>query len=206
MVMQLEGRIARHYGPELTLDVLRGLEARFETAYAQARDDSSGLRREVCDLLARRAAQRCEVLTHRGERTCMRCLLDRGGLLPPLVREHPRVYVCAACHDEVRGAFPPDILVQLDRWPSQTRDARIIERALSRPSKQKARDEVHTALANQPPIVGNKGVRVRAEELRTIGGPVDRPLTTLVVPTAESGQEEAYTQMLFDYRSIRARW
>jgi hypothetical protein len=205
MVMQLEGWIARAYGAGFNLDVLRALEARFETAYTEAREHANGLARDVFDLLARRAAQRWQVLDHRGARTCMRCLLDRGGTHPPLLRDRPRIYVCSACHDEVRTTFPPDIAAQLDRWPPQVRAARIIQRALSRPSKQRARDEVHTALAGQPPITRHEAVR-RVEEPSVITSPVQRSSTTLVVPRADGEYEQQYTEMLFDYRSIRARW
>lgn len=206
MVMELEGWIARSAGTDFNLDVLRGLEVRFETAYAEARDRADGLRRDVFELLARRCAQRVHVLSHRGPHTCMRCLLDRRGSRSALVREHPHIYICAACHHEVHASFPPDIAMQLDASPATLREAHIIERALSYPSKQRARDEVHTVLAGQPPIVHDRVHRPRPEEPTLIGGPVEGMRTQLVVPDATSEDEQAYTRKLFDYRSMRSRW
>jgi hypothetical protein len=206
MVMQLEGWLARSWGAQLTLDVLRNLEHKFETAYIEARDLSDGKRFEVLDRLAKRASARLYVLANRSKRTCMRCLLDRPGTETPLLREYPHIYVCSACHGEVRSSFPPDIRSQLDAWPRHVRDARIIERALGRSSKQRAKDEVHTVLAGQLPIVGPKGVKPAKREEQRTGGPVEGRESNLVVTATDSEHEAAYTEWLFDYRSIRARW
>lgn len=206
MVMQLEGWLARTVGAELTLDVLRNLEHKFEVAYTEARDASEGKRRDVFDHLAKRAAQRFHVLKNHGKRTCMRCMLDRPGATTALMREDPHIYICAACHGEVRETFPPDIKAQLDTWPAHVRDARIMERALGRSAKQKARDEVHTALAGQPPIVGPKPVPSAAREQQRTGAPIAQPATKLSLPMIDDASEAEYTDWLFDYRSIRARW
>jgi hypothetical protein len=204
-VMQLEGWIARSVGAGFHLDVLRNLEHQFERAYFEARDESRGTRRDVLDHLARRASQRMHVLAKRGPRTCMRCLLDRRGPKPALDREHPHIYICAACHGEVRASFSPDLAAQLDSWPARLRDARIIERALGRSSKQRARDEVHTVLAGQAPIVHTEQPS-RAETPIERSRPVEGLATKLVIPPTDDADEAAYTARLFDYRSIRARW
>ena len=60
------------------------------------------------------------------DRVCMRCLLDRPGLLPALEKDDPYTYVCAACHDEVIADVPPDLQVQIPRWTAQARRDRII--------------------------------------------------------------------------------
>lgn len=39
-----------------------------------------------------------------------------------------------------------------------------------------------------------------------IASSVERSQATLVVPRADSEREQGYTEMLFDYRTIRARW
>jgi hypothetical protein len=205
MVMELEGWLARSVGVEITLDVLAGLEHKFEVAYGEARDASDGVRRHVLDELMKRAAQRVQLLKHRGRR-CMRCLLDRPGPAAPLHREHPHIFICRACHAEVRATFPADVLPQLDAWPAHLREARIIERALGRSARQSARDEVHTDLAGQPPIIHARATKGAARPDQRTGGPVGAPDTTLAVPAVAEAREQAYTDWLFDPRAVRSRW
>jgi hypothetical protein len=206
MVMQLEGLLARSYSAKASLDALRSLEHSFEVAYTEARDDSEGKRRDVFDHLAKRSSQRVYVLTHRGTHTCMRCLLDRPGPDERLVRERPHIYICAACHTEVRASFPPDIKAQLEAWPARVRESRIIERALGRPSKQKAKDEIHTVLAGQDRIVGPKPAGNAPRVEQRVSGPVERPESNLVITATDAEHESTYTEQLFDYQSMRARW
>ena len=203
MVMQLEGWLARTHGVELTIDMLRRLEHKFQLAYLEACDESNGMRREVLQRLADRAAQRWHVLKEFSGRVCMRCLLDRKGLAP-LVRDYPHIYICGACHEEVRAsAFPPD--VDLERWPKRVRDAHIIERALGAAEQQRARDEVHTALAGQLPIPATQPAP-RPAVLDEPAGPMSRTPTTLTITAIDSEHEAAYTAWLFDYRSVRTWW
>jgi hypothetical protein len=144
------------------------------------------------------------------DRVCMRCLLDRPGVLPPLEKEDPYTYVCAACHDDAMADVPPDLRVQIPRWSAETRRDRIIHRALSRPEKLRAIKEVHAVLAGLEP-----DVPLPASAKRMESRPVDRAryLLSDMVPSdisldraGASEDELAYTDLLFDFRSVARSW
>jgi hypothetical protein len=137
----------------------------------------------------------------------MRCLLDRPGERGALARRDPHTYVCRACHDETVAALPPDLAGVFARWPVAQREARVIARALSHSSKQKARDQVHAVLAGQAP-------RVRKRGTEPVELPAAPPLPAAADPGAQvpssedamSPSERAYDRELFDYRSARRHW
>jgi hypothetical protein len=144
------------------------------------------------------------------DRVCMRCLLDRPGTLPSLEKSDPYTYVCAACHDDVMEDVPPDLQVQIPQWSSEAQRDRAIHRALGRPEKLRAIKEVHAVLAGLEPEIP-----LPAAAKRDQSPPVDRArrLLSKVVPSdlllardGASDDELAYTDLLFDFRSVRRNW
>jgi hypothetical protein len=144
------------------------------------------------------------------DRVCMRCLLDRPGVLPPLEKDDPYTYVCAACHDDAVADVPPDLQVQIPRWSEEARRDRAIHRALGRPEKLRAIKEVHAVLAGLEPEIPLPASMKREES-----PPVDRARRLLsdLVPSditldraGASDDELAYTDLLFDFRSVARNW
>ncbi len=145
-----------------------------------------------------------------GSRACMRCNLDRPGRFPALERRdpHPFAYVCAGCHGEVLAEFPPDLSEQMDRWPAAVREARVVQRAVGRPSKLNAFYQVLFPLSGLP-----AEVPVPAAE-RAIDMPVPTPVPgpaageetgELQVPASEDA-EGLYVARLFGYRDPSRYW
>jgi hypothetical protein len=144
------------------------------------------------------------------DRVCMRCLLDRPGESPSFEKDDPYTYVCAACHDEVIADVPPDLQVQIPRWTAEARRDRIIHRALGRPEKLRAIKEVHAVLAGLKPEIP---LPASAKRFRSRPADRTRRLSSKTVPSDISlerdgaGEEElAYTDLLFDFRSVAQNW
>jgi hypothetical protein len=144
------------------------------------------------------------------DRVCMRCLLDRPGVLPALEKEDPYTYVCAGCHADVVGDVPQDLQVQMPRWSAEARRDRAIHKALGRPEKLRAIKEVHAVLAGLEPEIP-----LAASLKRLESRPVDRARRVLsdMVPSdisldrkGASDDELAYTDLLFDFRSVARSW
>jgi hypothetical protein len=144
------------------------------------------------------------------DRVCMRCLLDRPGVLPSLEKDDPYTYVCAACHDEAIADVPPDLQVQIPRWSEKARRDRVIHRALGRPEKLRAIKEVHAVLAGLEPEIP-----LPASAQRLESRPVDRahrlrselPSSDITLERSGASDEElAYTDLLFDFRSVARSW
>jgi hypothetical protein len=145
---------------------------------------------------------------------CMRCLLDRPGAKSAIEKQEPYTFICAACHADVEAEFPPDLQCLMPRWLEQDLQARVIHKALSRPMKVKVVKEVHTVLAGLPPEPPAKVPMTRK------GGPAappasdavsrrddTQPASELSVPgDGASVEERSYTDLLFDYRSVRDSW
>ena len=143
------------------------------------------------------------------DRVCMRCLLDRAGEEPALERERPRTYICSACHDEVLALFPPDLRATLDAEPEERRHNRVIEKALGRPSKTKAIKEVHAVLAGLTPEVPPLAAAKRGESLtaRVRHATAAQPPSDIAIGRDGADADElAYTDLLFDFRSVRKSW
>jgi hypothetical protein len=143
------------------------------------------------------------------DRVCMRCLLDRPGQSKPLVKERPTTYICAACHDEVAASFPPDLQQGLDRAPVALRHDRIIEKALSRPMKLRAIKEVHSVLAGLPvelPVPASKKAG-ESPVAKVRHATTAQPASDISLEREDATAEElAYTDLLFDFRSVRGSW
>ncbi len=144
------------------------------------------------------------------DRVCMRCLLDRPGVLPSLEKADPYTYVCAACHDEVTADVPPDLQVQVPQWSEKARRDRTIHRALGRPEKLRAIKEVHAVLAGLEPEAPLPASMKRAESPpadRTRRLLSDSASSDLALQRDGANEEElAYTDLLFDFRSVRRSW
>jgi hypothetical protein len=143
-------------------------------------------------------------------RVCMRCMLDRPGEHSALEKRdpHPYTYVCAACHDETLADFPPDLREQADRWPERLRHDRVIERAIGRPSRLRAEKEVLAALAGLEPEVPPPAEPTPVAEIARGPRPPesDRPSDLWVPAEGGAPAEVEYTDLLFDYRSVRRNW
>jgi len=144
------------------------------------------------------------------DRVCMRCLLDRPGKQPALRKEKPHQYLCAACHDEVVINFPPDLQVQVPRWSPEDRRDRVLHKALGKPEKVRAIYEVQATMAGLKPLIP-----VSAKEKRMDSVPVPRgrvrqavqPAADLILAREDATPDElAYTDQLFDFRSVRRNW
>jgi len=147
------------------------------------------------------------------DKVCMRCLLDRRGSRPALERQDPYTYLCAACHQETEAAFPADLAQQMPRWPEKVRQDRVIQKALGRPMKLVAEKTVHARLAGLEPDEPVVAQRIPAEttaQLAAAGRAHRRtrpPRSILTVPdTGASPGEKRYTDLLFDFRSVRRSW
>ena len=140
----------------------------------------------------------------------MRCLLDRPGDRAAIEKSDPYTYLCAACHDEAIDEFSPDLQAQMPRWTEQARRDRVLEKAFSRPSKLAAIKEVHAVLAGLPPEVPPPAImkpETRASERDRRGRRMDQAPSDIVL--ADDGvapDELAYTDLLFDFRSVRRSW
>jgi hypothetical protein len=144
-------------------------------------------------------------------RVCMRCLLDRPGREPALERRdpHPFTYICSACHDEVYGEFPVDLLPQLQQAERTVREALIIHKALSRPSRLSAiRLVLHplSGIEAEIPIPApERALDVPAAS--SVEGPVEPRAVRSEMPVpGGSDLEIDYVARLFDYRSVRQHW
>ena len=143
-------------------------------------------------------------------KACMRCHLDRPGDLDPLERcdPHPYTYVCGACHVEVRAEFPPDIAMQMDRWPVHAQETRVLQHAIGRPSVLNAMHQVLYPLAGLPaerPIPAAERAFAMMPPCSPPAPAPDEPRSVVVVNPRTSA-EAGYVGDLFDYRTPRASW
>lgn len=145
-------------------------------------------------------------------RVCLRCLLDRPGRKPPLERSEPRPhqYICGACHHEVSEGLPPDLREQAERWPAQLREDRLIHRALSRPERVKAFDEVLYPLsgieAHVPEPAAARAVDM-PDAIATPGPREDAPDGVMSIePAHAGGLEEDYVTVLFTPERLQRDW
>jgi hypothetical protein len=225
----------RYAGTTATLHAMRAAELDILQRYLKALDQLEGLSKHAVRKALGRAIVHYHLLTaHIAKRAgvdreaqilplpldryfagplakaCMRCHLDRPGALPALERRdpHPYTYICAGCHVEVRGEFSPDLVSQMDRWPDGARQARVLQRALGRPSKLTAMYSVLyplSGLVAAPPVrsAGDDASTSVAEPSPTSASD-DTPVDVTVEP--QSVEEAAYLIELFDYRSVRRSW
>jgi len=144
------------------------------------------------------------------DRVCMRCLFDRPGEQSALEKQNPYTYLCAACHDETIVAFPPDLRAQMPTWSEEAHRDRVIHKALGRPMKLIAEEEVQRVLAGLPPRLPIPA-NTKAGESPVVGQARHRrgsqPSSDLVLGRNDAApDEQAYTDLLFDFRSVRSSW
>jgi hypothetical protein len=144
------------------------------------------------------------------DRVCMRCMFDRPGKRGALQKEKPHTYLCAGCHDEVIGHFPPDLQRQVPRWSSDARRDRILHKAFSRLEKLRAVHEVQAVLAGMEPKIPMPAVERIADRTPVPTGrgrqAAQAPADLLLAREGAAPDELAYTDQLFDFRSVRRSW
>jgi hypothetical protein len=144
------------------------------------------------------------------DRVCMRCLFDRAGDHAALEKADPHTYLCAACHDETIVEFPPDLREQNPTWSVEAHRDRVLQKALGRLLKLTAIKEVQSTLAGlraqvPVPATANAGEtpvvrRARHEHVAT-------PRSDILLDRNDAApNEQAYTDLLFDFRSVRSNW
>jgi len=143
------------------------------------------------------------------DRVCMRCLFDRAGALAAIEKQDPYTYLCAACHDEAIDGFPPDLREQMPTWSADAHRDRVLHKALGRPMKLKAIKEVQSVLAGLPaeipkPAVAKVGQSPPVHDARHRRA--EQPPSDILLETSRAADEQAYTDLLFDFRSVRMNW
>jgi hypothetical protein len=236
LAVKAQAMLAQTLSTPATLRVMRVMQAELVNQYANAVDNLHGDAQRAVAMCLGRALTSVTVLTAHvarltasdserpllprglGEyfaseqpRVCMRCLLDRPGRSQAILRRdpHPYTYICAACVDEVRVSFPREIAEQVERAREDVREARITQKALSKPSRVKAAKQVLFPLSGLQAIVSVPPATkaVDLPEAWPVPGPVDEPPAVVEVEqdTPASG-ETVYVRDLFDYRSVRRYW
>jgi hypothetical protein len=235
VAMKAQTIVAEHVSLTATLRAMRVAESDLVRRYTEAIEPASDELRRVLVKPLGRSLIRWHLLTaHLAKRTgdrqerdllpaplddyfagkdaraCMRCHLDRPGGLRPLERHdpHPFTYVCAGCHVDVVGEFPPDLASQLDASAVHVREARIIQHALGRPSKLNAIGRVLHPLSGLVPQIPTSAAEhaTIVPLLEPTPGPrVDERVSQRTVDPRTSA-EAAYVRELFDFHSVRRHW
>ena len=143
-------------------------------------------------------------------RACMRCHLDRPGTSRPLERTdpHPYTYLCAACHDEVVGEWPPDLASQVDRWPQQVREAKVLQHGLGRVSRLNAMGRILHPLAGLEPELpvpaAERAVIIPA--MTPTPGPAPSERGGVLTIVKGDGLEGEYIDELFTASRVWKQW
>lgn len=225
----------RAAGTTATLQAMRSAELSLLRLYTDAVEQAQGLTKAALRKALGRTLVHCHLLTaHIAKRSgsareantlpypleryfagatakaCMRCHLDRPGALKPVERgdPHPYTYICAGCHVDVRGEFPPDQAAQMNRWPQRVQDARVLQHALGRPSVLNA---VHTVLYPLSGLTAERPIRAEAKAvlvpaLAPPPTPAADETPAVLVAEPRTPGEAAYVAKLFGYRSVRDSW
>jgi len=227
--------ISSRVSTTVTLRAMRRAEAELVTLYADALEHAEGLAKRALRKTLGRAMVHAHILTaHLAKRTgnkgdadllpaplhdyfananaraCMRCNLDRPGTSTPLERRdpHPYTYICAACHDEVPGEFPPDLASQMDSWPRQRRDAKVLQQAISRLSKLNAIGRVLYPLAGLEPELPTPAAEraVIVPAMTPTPRPAADERTGAIGMETADGLEGDYVRQLFSIRQVWRNW
>lgn len=210
-VLKLQTIAAEWIGTRPTLLAMRAVEGEIVQLYEAVFDELDGIYKKGLEKCWRRAKKHAVVLTKHLEketRVCMRCLLDRPGDLAPLERTDPEPYqyICSGCHQEVFAAFPPDIAEKAPAWEPRALENRVIEKALGRPSKLAAENIVLAKEAGvgedmpDPPMPYKSAIDVAARSSAS------QPEAEVRIAPCTSPGERLYTELLFDYFSVRENW
>lgn len=177
------------------------------TAHLAKREGGAAGAREA----ARLPRPLAEYFAGAAARVCDRCLFDRPGRRPAFEKALPAQYVCSACHDEVLAGIPPDLRAQMDRYPPDVYRNRVLFFANERPEQLRAEFEVHAVLSGLPPEVPVPAVQRATAKLVETHDDAKRPAEPgagrqETAPEAATPRERAYTDALFDPRSVRRSW
>jgi hypothetical protein len=138
------------------------------------------------------------------------CHLDRPGRTGALERTdpHPYTYVCSACHDEVLGEFSADIATQIERWPKEMQEAKVIQRALGRVSKLNAIGRALRPLAGLEPELPTPAAEraVIVPPMTPTPGPAPGERPGLLSVDAPNGAEGEYVAKLFSVGAVWRHW
>jgi hypothetical protein len=218
-----------------TLRAMRLAELELVTLYSEAVNRADGLLRRALTKTLARALVHSHLLTaHLAKQTgsktdadllpaslddyfagtearaCMRCHLDRPGAAGALERldPHPYTYVCGACHDEVLGEFPPDLAAQMDRWPREVREAKVMQRAIGRASKLNAIGRVLFPLAGLEPELPTPAAEraLIVPAMTPTPGPAPGERRGVVEIDTTEGLEGQYIRELFSPQQTWQEW
>jgi hypothetical protein len=235
LVMTTQATVAATVSTTIALRAMQSAEIELVTLYTSAVGQSDGLARTALRKALSRAMVRAHLLTaHLAQRTgnaadarllpgpladyfvgrepraCMRCHLDRPGTLPALERRdpHPFTYICAGCHEDVLKEFPSDLAEQVERWPREVREARVIQHAAGRVSKLNAVNRVlHplAGLASEIPAPPAERA-LTGPSLATISGPAESQTRGTVTVHRPDGAEGEYVERLFSATGVWDSW
>jgi hypothetical protein len=221
-----QAAIASRMSATMTLTALRRAEIELVGLYSESMSRADGaVRRALAKTLGRAMVHAHLLSAHLAKRTgshddarllpapladyfaddearaCMRCHLDRPGASGALERRdpHPYTYICAACHDEVLGEFPPDLAAQMDFSPRQVREAKVMQHAIGRVSKLNAIGRVLRPLAGldpELPIPAAERAAIVPAMVPT-PGPAPGELPGVVAIDPGDGPEREYVRELF---------
>lgn len=230
-----QAAIASRLSTTMTLRAMRLSEIELVTLYSDALNRSEGLVRRALLKALGRAMVHAHLLTaHLAKRTgskadadllpaslddyfvgaepraCMRCHLDRPGAASALERSdpHPYTYICAACHDEVLGEFSPDLAVQIDRWPREVREAKVMQHAMGRLSKLNAVGRVLYPLAGLEPDLPTPAAEraLIVPPMTPTPGPMPSERGGVIDIETADGPEGEYVRDLFSPQRIWHNW
>ena len=236
-ILHLQSLALQRANLTLLLSAMRIVEESLVARYRELLPSLHGLARKSMDHVFARAtkhwlvllahiAQRREGNSHEADtlpfplsayfatendRVCMRCLFDRPGEHPGLEKQNPYTYICAACHDEAIVEFPPDLHAHMSEWSADAHRDRVIHKALGRPMKLVAIDEVQSALAGllpRVPVPASKKMddSPPARQSRRHSMATQPPADLVLERHDSASDEQAYTDLLFDFRSVRLNW
>ena len=219
----------------MTLKAMRLAEVALVTMYSEAVGQAEGLPRRALTKALGRALVHTHLLTaHIAKRTrsnaearllpaalgdyfagakaraCMRCHLDRPGASGALERRdpHPYTYICAACHDEIVGEFPPDLAAQIDRWPRSVREARVLQHGISRVSVLNAIGRVLHPLSGLEPELPTPAAEraVIVPAMTPTPGPAPSERRGDLTVDKPEGPEGEYVDVLFSPTQVQRNW
>jgi hypothetical protein len=230
-----QAAVASRLSTTMTLQAMRTAETELITLYSEVLGQVDGLARQALRKALGRALVHTHLLTaHLAKRTgrhadaamlpaplreyfagaeacaCMRCHLDRPGTSSALERTdpHPYTYLCAACHDEVLAEFPPDLAIQMDRWPREVREASVLQHGIGRVSRLNALGRVLHPLAGLEPELptpaAERAVIVPAMTPTATPTPTERR-GVLTIEKRE-GPEADYIDRLFSANQVWDNW
>jgi hypothetical protein len=235
VLTRTQAAIASRLSTTATLRTMRFAEIELVTLYSDALGHADGLAKKALRKALGRALVQAHLLSaHLARRTgnaadaevlpaplddyfatadaraCMRCHLDRPGISGPLERRdpHPYTYICAACHDEIPGEFPPDLAMQMDAWPREVREAKLMQHAIGHLSKLNAIGRVLHPLAGLEPELPTPAAEraVIVPAMTPTPRPAADERTGAIELETDASAEGEYVRQLFAARQVWRHW